>query len=243
MAAVLFIVAWGLIDFGHARKIARLSRVEAFVMGVTFFATLLIQLEMAILIGVVSSLMLYLNRTTRPAIQDEKPAPEPGSTDYSTDTGLPDCPQLKILRIDGSIFFGAVDHVRQAISRRPGMMQKHLLLVSGGINFVDAAGTEMLANEAVQRRAAGGALYFHRMKQAVRDFMFRDQYGEDIGSANVFPSKVRALAEIYPRLDSNICRLCQVRIFDECQTRLPSGELREPSAAQDSGTTDSKPGS
>ncbi len=227
MAAVLFVVAWGLIDFGHARRIARLSRIEAFIMGVTFISTLLIQLEMAILIGVVSSLMLYLNRTTRPAIQDEKPAPEPGSTDYTTDSGLPDCPQLKILRVDGSIFFGAVDHVRQAISRRSGMPQKHLLLVSGGINFVDAAGTELLAQEAVQRRAAGGALYFHRMKQAVRDFMFRYEYANDIGTANVFPTKLRALAEIYPRLDSEICRRCQVRIFDECQTRLPSGEPRE----------------
>ncbi|HEX2542703.1 MAG TPA: SulP family inorganic anion transporter [Caldimonas sp.] len=242
MAAVLFIVAWGLIDFRHAREIAGLSGVEGVVMALTFFSTLLIQLEIAILVGVVASLMLYLNRATRPAIQDEKPAPEPGSTDYTTDSGLPDCPQLKILRVDGSIFFGAVDHVRQAISRRPGMPQKHLLLVSGGINFVDAAGTEMLAHEARERRANGGALYFHRMKQAVRDFMYRGRYAEDLGRDNVFPAKIRALAEIYPRLDSEICRRCQFRIFDECQERLPSGELRESTPSPASGDPASRSG-
>jgi SulP family sulfate permease len=100
--------------------------------------------------------------------------------------------------------------------------------VSGGINFVDAAGTEMLAHVARQRREAGGALYFHRMKQAVRDFMYRGRYADDLGKENVFPAKIRALAEIYPRLDSEICRQCRFRIFDECQERLPSGELRQP---------------
>lgn len=45
-----------------------------------------------------------------------------------------------------------------------------------------------------------------------------------------------------PRLDSAICRCCQVRIVDECQERLPSGELRQAPTALFTAAAASKPG-
>ena len=56
-----------------------------------------------------------------------------------------------MIRIDGSIFFGAVNHVQDALhditARNPA--QRHILIVASGINFVDAAGAEMLVQEAL----------------------------------------------------------------------------------------------
>ncbi|HEX9179593.1 MAG TPA: SulP family inorganic anion transporter, partial [Burkholderiales bacterium] len=147
MAAILFLVAWGLIDFHHIGQILKTSRSETAVLLVTFAATLLLDLEFAIYGGVIVSLMLYLNRTSRPMVLDVKPDLSHGAYHFSAETGLPDCPQLKMLRVNGSLFFGAVDHVQRRLEET-GPAQKHVLIVASGINFVDMAGAQMLAQEA-----------------------------------------------------------------------------------------------
>jgi SulP family sulfate permease len=78
----------------------------------TPLAALFAELEFAIYAGVILSLLLYLARTSRPLVIDVKPDPAPDSYHFTADSGLPDCPQLKIVRINGSLFFGAVDHVQ-----------------------------------------------------------------------------------------------------------------------------------
>ena len=237
MAGILFMVAWGLIDIAQIRNIIRTSLPESIVLGVTLLATLFVQLEFAIYAGILLSLMLYLKRTSHPVILDVKPDPEEGSYHYSADTGLPDCPQLKCVRINGSLFFGAVDHAQQVLQkygeRTP---QKHLLIVASGINFVDVAGAEMLAHEAKRRRRAGGGLYFYRIKDEVVRLLKRGGYMRDIGEDHVFPVKHPALATIYPRLDVATCRDCRLRIFRECRDRLPDGSPRNEPAQTSAGS-------
>jgi MFS superfamily sulfate permease-like transporter len=72
---------------------------------------------------------------------------------------LPECPQLKILRIEGSIYFGAINHVATHFDtlRRISPAQKHLLLIARNMNFVDVAGADLLADEAVVPAADDGA--------------------------------------------------------------------------------------
>ena len=48
MAGILFVVAWGLIDFHHIGEILRVSRSESAVLAATWLATLTVQLEFAI---------------------------------------------------------------------------------------------------------------------------------------------------------------------------------------------------
>ena len=229
MAAILFLVAWGLIDFKAVRTIIRTSRSEAAVLAVTLIATLTAQLEFAIYIGVLLSLMLYLMRTSRPRILDVKPDPGEHSYLFTTASGLPDCPQLKIVRINGSIFFGAVDHVQGVLQDvdAANPTQKHLLIDATGINFIDIAGAEMLALEAKRRRRLGGGLYLYRVNDEVVKLLARGGYLEDIGNENIFPARSRAVGFIYPKLDSEICRKCGDQIFNECKAALPSGEPRE----------------
>ena len=229
MAAILFLVAWGLIDFKAIRGIIRTSRSETAVLVVTLVATLTAQLEFAIYIGILLSLMLYLSRTSRPRIVDVKPDPAEHSDLFTTQSGLPDCPQIKIVRVNGSIFFGAVDHVQRVMqeidSQKP--TQKHLLIDATGVNFIDVAGAEMLAVEAKRRRRLGGGLYLYRVNEEVRRLLERGGYLEDIGKDNIFPVKARAVGFIYPNIDTEICRACPVQIFRECRTALPNGEPRD----------------
>jgi SulP family sulfate permease len=229
MAGILFLVAWGLIDFKAMRTILRTSRSESAVLIVTLVATLTAQLEFAIYIGVLLSLMLYLSRTSRPRILDVKPDPGEHTYLFTTRSGLPDCPQLKIVRINGSLFFGAVDHVQGVLQSidADNPMQKHLLIDATGIHFVDVAGAEMLALEAKRRRRLGGGLYLYRVNDDVMKLLERGGYMEDIGKDNIFPARARAVGFIYPNLDVETCRTCPRQIFRECKTSLPNGEPRE----------------
>ncbi len=232
MAAILFMVAYSLIDAHYIRAVLRTSRQESVVMVLTFSAALFGDLEFAIYAGVLMSVMVYLTRTSRPQLLDVKPDPAPDSYHFTADSGLPDCPQLKMVRVNGSLFFGAIDHVQghlEAIDAHDPR-QKHVLIVASGINFVDMAGAEMLVQEARRRKRMGGGLYFYRMKDAVRAFLTRGGYLEDIPEEQLFPVKTRPIPAIYRRLDSEICRHCTARIFRECHTALPNGEPRPQTA-------------
>jgi len=235
MAAVLFLVAWNLIDFHHIGAILKAHRNEAVVLGVSFFGTV-IDLEKGIFIGIVTSLIFYLSGTAKPAIRSL--VPDAHDVDnprrkFIVETGAePDCPQLKILRLEGSIFYGAVDHIQQnmvAIDEHVPS-QKSVLLFAKGINTIDLAGAEMLSHEALRRRRLGGALYLCGVTETTCSMLKKGGYEADIGADNVFSQKPDAIAGIYPRLDSEICRNCKSRIFRECRAALPNGEIRPPDA-------------
>jgi SulP family sulfate permease len=225
MAGVLFLVAWGLIDFHHIGRILKSSRGEATIMATTFFATLFLELEFAILLGVILSLVVYLNRTSKPRIVSRVPDPSLPKRRFVSDPDLPECPQLKIARIDGSLFFGAVTHVSERLSAMAAEQpdQLHLAIVASGINFIDVAGAELLAQEAKRRRAAGGGLYLIGAKRPVIELLKRGGYLDEVGAENIFTSKADGLASITARLTAERCATCTYRVFSECK-ELPQHE-------------------
>lgn len=219
LAGILFLVAWRLIDLDHMAKIVRTSLTETVILGTTFLATLFLELQFAILLGILVSLAIYLNRTSHPHIRTRVPDPRQESRSFVSDPLLLECPQLKIVRIDGSLYFGAVNHVRTTVHEMMAQCpeQKHLLIIGSGVNFIDMAGAELLSHLAHERKAAGGALYFYDMKEDIcSHFKFLD-YLLDIGLDNVFVSKKEAIASIFSKLDHSICKTCTARIFLECR--------------------------
>lgn len=227
MGAILFLVAWGLIDFHSIRVIARASRPETAVLALTFAATLLLELEFAILVGVALSLLVYLNRTSRPSMRSLVPNPRhPTRKMAEPEPGMAECPQLKILRVEGSIYFGAVSHVGAHFDtlRELYPQQKHLLLLSKSINFVDVAGAELLAHEAERRRAMGGRLYFYSLRQPVADMLEHSGFSSRIGQDNIFDRRTEAISGAFAHLDRSICARCRVRIFKECASVPLEGE-------------------
>ena len=220
MAGILLLVAWRLIDFYHIKAIARADRTEATVMVVTFVSTLLFELDFAILLGVMLSLMIYLRRTSRPKVVPRVPDPESPQRKFTSNISLPECPQLKLLRIDESLYFGSVAHVREMFRRFREHYpdQKHLLLLTKGINQVDISGAELLSEEASIRRALGGGLYMYRLKESASKVLERGGYIEKLGKHNIYDSKEEGIRAIFDRLDRSICEQCEKRIFLECKS-------------------------
>lgn len=218
MAGILLLVAWHLIDRHHIKKTFNTSFTESAIMLVTFVGTLVLTLEFAILLGIMLSLVIYLNRTSHPHIVTRVPDFRLPGRPFVTDPALPECPQLKIIRIDGSLYFGAVHHVREELQRlqlnNPG--QKHLLIVCRGMNFIDMAGAEFLVHLANERVKDDGRLYLLGIKEGICSYFKLVNYFLDIGTDHIFESKEEAIAYIYERLDRNICEQCPTRIFYEC---------------------------
>jgi sulfate permease, SulP family len=235
MSAIILIAAYRLIDMHHIRTIVRTSKRETTVLITTFLATLFVELEFAIYLGVILSLVFYLMRTSRPQIVARAPDPDHATRRMSAEDVRLSCPQLKIIRIDGSLFFGAVDHVHNTLQSFSETYpeQKHVLIIASGINFIDVAGAEMLVQEAERRRALGGGLYIAKMKPEAYRIFKRGGYLEQFGAENVFLSKAEAIAQIFKRLDRQRCERCTARIFTECQQVPYKGE--RPLAAAHSG--------
>ena len=228
VAGILFLIAYGLVDVRRMKAIFHTSRSEASVMIVTLLAALFLGLQTAIYAGVLLSLLLFLNQAARPGVRDVKPEFRGGHFYFDADTRLPDCPQLKMLRINGSIFFGAVEYLEDAFHRvdQENPQQKRLLIAASGINVVDISGAELLSREAARRNTMGGGLYFWFMKDAVHALLKQGGYLKTIGENHIFPQSIDPIENLYAKLDSEICRECRARIFPQCQIALPNGELR-----------------
>lgn len=226
MAGILFLVAWGLIDFHHIRQLHSISVQESVVLWVTLIGTL-VDLEKGIFFGVALSLALYLYRTSQPRLESVVPDGDPSAYHYvSAGSHHAECPQIKLARLNGSIYFGAVSHLQEQFQalQQPQPSQKHLVLMASGINFVDLAGAEFLGDLAKRYAAAGGGISFYRMKPSVIDTLHAGGFIKDVGDHNLFPAGSRPAEALFERLDKTVCAACSRRIFHGC-TSLPGAEL------------------
>ena len=202
----------------------------------TFLSGVFVSLEFCILAGVMLSLLLYLNRTSRPALVALVPETGAGGLRRFVPSGgaVTGCPQLLVLRVDGSLFYGAIEHVRDRLldlTGSPGQ-PRHLLLLGDGINLMDIAGAHLIEAEARRLATAGGGLYLAALKAPVREMLERSGALEVLGSGHVFERKADALAAILPQLDRSTCPACATRthcVFDDGapgQSAAPGQDLR-----------------
>ncbi|MGD2119463.1 MAG: SulP family inorganic anion transporter [Chromatiales bacterium] len=229
MGGVILLVAYNLIDFHHIREVLSFSKSETSILLTTFFATLFLELEFAIYMGVMLSLILFLAKTSTPQIPTL-------SVDVDAETGarkfinvhkkpLKECPQLKVIRIDMSIYFGSINYIQKRLANIADYEKIHHILIEGsGINFIDLAGAEALVSENNRLRQMGGGLYFVGLKSSVYEFAAKSCFIRKIGNNNFFDSKRLAIRSIYKRLDRSVCETCEVRIYDECPS-LPVSDL------------------
>ena len=228
MAGILFLVAWGLIDFHHIASIGKTSRAETVVLWVTLIGTL-VDLEKGIFVGILLSLLLYLYRVSRPVIVPVVPAKEEGAYHFVDAHGHHGMPavahgahqRLDLLRRGGS-------RAEQPACRSTKSIrdQKTVLIVASGINFVDVAGAEMLAQEARRRRKLGGGLYFYRCKDSIYKFLRKSDKLDDIGEGGFFPAMSNWIARLRHARSGNLPHL-QVphlhRVWKTFAGRRPAG--------------------
>jgi len=218
MGGIVLLIAWNLIDFNHLLGLARAHRNEAITLVVTLLATLLAELEFAIYVGVFLSLAFYLRRTSRPRLTVIAPL-ERDNGRYLRNVSRyqnQECPQIQILRIDGSLFFGSLEHLQRQLSQVLEQGEGAVLLVAKGVNHIDLAGAQLLQSEIAQLERAGRKVLISSLKGYVRDELDAMGQLEKIGSKYFVETTGDALSQLLNQVDVSICTGCSRRVFGEC---------------------------
>jgi SulP family sulfate permease len=223
MGGIIVLVAYNLIDMQQIRHILNASKTEMAILLTTFFATLFLELEFAIYMGVLLSLVIFLGRTSTPEIITLAPDYDRRYNKHVlTDVDvkpLAECPRVKILRVDMSIYFGSVNHIQNkihSISEKEGIYD--ILIIGEGINLIDLTGAEMLQHEAQRLEQMGGGLYFVGLKPQVYASISRTHLINVVGNNHFFDDKADAITKL-ARLQRmrGCCECCLARVFDECK--------------------------
>ncbi len=219
MGGIILLVGYNLIDFHHIKQVFKSSGRELIVLSTTLFGTLFFELETALFLGIALSLFFYLERTAKPNIAVLGSSKTHRFINILRDTNAKECPQLKIVRIDGSIYFGALEVVSDFFNNLYDEDNiKHVLVIANGINFIDLAGAAWLAHEAEKWQIRGGGIYFSGLKIVSQQILKKGGFRDQIGLDNFYLDKKTAIEDIYKKLDNNICATCNVNVFDECNS-------------------------
>ncbi len=199
MSAIIMIIGYKLIDVQHIRKIITTSRTETAVFVVTLLSTLFLSLEFAIYSGMFLSLVMYLQKTSTPKVlrltEDKfdpyhRLIPLRGNRQSQH-------PGLDIVRVDGSVFFGSVEHIRKALLLRKLQANTHILLICESVNLIDISGAELLLFVKQVAQKQGGDLFLSGLTPEVRRYLLKSPYWKQLGGRhNIFDYQAEAIEAI-----------------------------------------------
>ncbi len=218
LSGVLIVVAYELIRVRDIARTIRATRSDATVLAITFLATVLLNIEFAIYIGILLSIGLHLARTSHPRIESVKPDREAGKLAPTPPGEI--CCQMDIVQIDGSIFFGSAAFVMDDLQRR---LRQHpdaanLLIRMHHVNTIDASGIHVLEIllEEINRRNDG--LYFAGVHHQVFLALKNSGLLRDAGETHVHAATGRAIRHaMRENFCPEICAACTMPVFQECR--------------------------
>lgn len=116
LAALVIALSIGLYNRKNIRICLRSTKDDAVVLLVTFVATLLAPLHVAIFIGVAVSITLFLRKASRPFLIEYEFSDE-GELRAIGEKRVRPIPSISIVHVEGDLFFGAADLFRTQIQR------------------------------------------------------------------------------------------------------------------------------
>lgn len=228
MAAIILYVAWKLINFAEIRHIVMSSRSETLILSATFLTGIFSELDFAILIGVLVSLAVFINKSAHPSIGVGAPMEENGRRVFRNAYAhkLPECPEIANLRIEGPLFFGSVEHVDEKfreVEDRFGAKRSTILNLKG-VGKIDLTGADFIVAECRAARARGQDYHIIASHESSRNTLRRLHVSDVVGEDHIHFTKSDAIRHAVEEVDDNICRKCRARIFNECALKpAPDG--------------------
>ena len=214
MGGIILLVGYNLIDFHHIKQVYKSSGKELIVLAITLLGTLFFDLEFALIAGIFTSFFFYMERTSQPNIATLGIDKNKQLVNIIRDEEALECANLKIVRIDGTLYFGSIDKISNFISKLYDENRtQHLLIAADGINFIDLAAAEWLTNEIIKWQKNRGGIYIAGLKIVSQDILQKGGFIDKMGSDIFFKDKRTAIAEIHKKIDIP----CEVKAFDECK--------------------------
>ena len=193
LAATIVVAVLSLVDTHPFAEAWRWSRPEFFLMTAVAALTILAGVDEALLVGVLASVALLLQRTSRPHWAEVGRVP--GGEVYRNVKRfrVETLPDAMTVRIDESLLFTNSRWLAETLTAeaaaRPGL--KHLVLMMSGVNDIDLTGLEVLQQLDRDLVARGLKLHFSELKGPLRDRL--DAAGALSGlSGRVFATQTEA---------------------------------------------------
>ena len=203
IAAILFPIAWGLIDFEYVARIAKSNPADLLVCVGTFVATLTLSLEIAVFVGIFLTIALYLQRARqlyiteivrtpgvasgfieRP-LRDNKPQ---GMCDTARESPDETDRAIVFLQVEGNLFFAAADDLQDRFNDLVASDAKAVILRLKRTHLVDATVMHVVEQFARQLREGNRHLVLCGLRQRMYDRMAAYGLVNDLGPENVLIS-------------------------------------------------------
>ena len=193
LAGILVVVAWNMSEARLFFKLLSSPRGDVLVLLSTFGLTVLIDLTVAIQVGMVMAAFLFMQRMSnvtqvgfitrevQDVLSDEEEEGDPGSLKGRT---IPE--DVEVFAINGPFFFGAAEKFKNALIRI-GNPPKVLILRMRHVSTIDA--TALQALEYVCRRSGrnGTKIILSGVHDQPFDVMKKSGFLDMIGQENIFP--------------------------------------------------------
>jgi SulP family sulfate permease len=174
LAAILFVVAWGMSEFDRFVVLLRMPNSDRAVLLLTFGLTVLVDLTVAIGVGVTLASLLFMARMSDtvqlengqwPNSDPEREGEDPGQRD--------DLPKdVEVFRISGPVFFGVAGELLDAM-RKIGRTPKVIILRMRLVPMLDASGVTMIKEFIDQARLSGTEIILSGVQNQPREMLTR----------------------------------------------------------------------
>ncbi len=208
LAAVLLVVAYDMSEYRKFARLLRAPRSDVAVLVTTFALTVLVDLTVAVYVGVLLASLLFMRRMSeltqvcscKPSeaglssmiptggedtVDDPESCPLPSSRAANSD--------VQIYEIDGPFFFGIADRFQDVLDVVGGKPRVFILDVSHAPT-IDSTGINALETFIRKCRRRGIKLYLAGMRPHFTTTMQRFGTDQLIGAENIFASTSEALA-------------------------------------------------
>ena len=202
LAGVLMVTAvrmneWEAINFIFGKRF----KTDMVAFTITMFATIVLDLTQAILIGSFLAGAVFLNKIASIDITvqdvDIKRLRERGIETQGK------CKHVRVAFLTGPLFFAATGQFNEAFS---DLKETHALILSmRGVSLVDTAGIEAIHRLHERLHKQGGTLMFAGVHDNARNMMERGGLVKTIGEKNFFWSSDQAIVEAERRG----CKFCR----------------------------------
>jgi high affinity sulfate transporter 1 len=198
LAAIVLVAVKGLIDVRALRHLWRVSRFEFSIAMLALVGVLLLGILRGVLLAVIVSIIVLLAAAARPHVAFLGRIP--GTRRFSDMERHPDneaLPGVLIFRVEASLLYFNVAHVRQRVRDRMAAMPSLELVICDLSNapYVDVAGGDMLAELHRDVLARGAQLRIVEARSQARDLLRAVGLEEAVGYLGRHMSVEQALLE------------------------------------------------
>ena len=150
LAAILFVVAWGMSEHDRFLELLRMPNSDRAILLLTFTLTVLVDLTVAIGVGVTLASLLFVARMSGTVSIDS--GNTTGTDEADQRAALP--ADVEVFRIDGPFFFGVAAGLMDAY-RKLGRIPRVLIVRLENVPVLDASGAAAIG-ELVSRAGTAG---------------------------------------------------------------------------------------